>query len=131
MVPPTKPRVDCVSFLITKDDSILVEKRDNKRATDPNIIAIPGGHVNSNESLEEACQREMLEEVGLTCESCELVETIEHETPLETQVVHYYLCVDWFGEIESNEAEFVFWLPFSELSKLDYDFERRIVESLK
>jgi ADP-ribose pyrophosphatase YjhB (NUDIX family) len=31
------------------------------------VVVVPGGHVESGESLEEACKRELKEELGLEC----------------------------------------------------------------
>jgi mutator protein MutT len=124
------PKVNCVSFLITREDSILVEKRDLKKRIDPGIISFPGGHVSHGESLEEACRRELLEELGLTCESYRLFKAVKHRTPLEIQMVYYYLCENLSGELVSNEATDIFWLSKNEASRLYYDFERNIVNIL-
>ncbi len=124
------PKVNCVSFLITKEDSILVEKRDLNKRTDPGIISFPGGHVSQGESLEEACRRELYEELGLECESYRLFKAVKHRTPIEIQMVYYYLCEDLSGELLSNEAADVFWLSKNDSSRLYYDFEKNIVNLL-
>lgn len=109
----TLSKVDCISFIVTKDRNILVEKRDSRRRTDPNIIAIPGGHA--------------MMRARLICKSLKYLTVVEHYTPLEIQNVYYYLCEDWVGQVKSNEAEFVFWLPFEEIDKLHFEFERDII----
>lgn len=124
------PKVNCVSFLVTREDSILVEKRYLNKRTDPEIISFPGGHVSQGESLEEACRRRLFEKLGLECESYKLFKAVKHRTPLEIQMVYYYLCEDLSGELVSNEDADVFWLSKNESSRLYYDFERNIVNLL-
>ena len=36
---------ECVSFLLIQNEQILLEKRSKNKACDPNLIAIPGGHI--------------------------------------------------------------------------------------
>lgn len=126
----TPPKVNCVSFLITSKDSILVEKRNLNKETDPGIISFPGGHVKQGESLEEACRRVLHEDLRLECESIRLFKAVKHRTPLEIQMVYYYLCENMSGECAGEEASDVFWLSQNEASRLYYDFEANIVNLL-
>lgn len=60
--------VDIIIFTVTKGElQVLLIKRKN----DPfkNCLALPGGFVNENESLEAAAHRELLEETGVGDES--------------------------------------------------------------
>ncbi|MCJ7574007.1 NUDIX domain-containing protein, partial [Candidatus Bathyarchaeota archaeon] len=61
--------VECVALVILKNSKVLVEKRRSDRATDPGVVVVPGGHVKEHESLEEACSRELDEELDLKCSS--------------------------------------------------------------
>jgi|APSaa5957512622_1039677.scaffolds.fasta_scaffold74884_2 8-oxo-dGTP diphosphatase len=122
--------VEAVSFILISDSSILVEQRSLSKATDPGIISIPGGHVEPNESLEEACKREMFEELDLKGYQYTEIDIVEHVTPKEIQTIHYFKCNDWSGEIVVNEADIVFWLPFSKIDDIHYDFERKILQDI-
>ncbi len=58
---PTRPvTIDCVVF---SGDAVVLIKRGNEPFKDQ--YALPGGFVELNESVEEACRRETLEETGL------------------------------------------------------------------
>lgn len=57
---------ECVSFLLIEDGKILLEKRAEDKATDPGLIAIPGGHIESGESQLQTLFREMKEELDVT-----------------------------------------------------------------
>ncbi len=63
-----------------------------------------GGHVNSGETLDEAVEREMKEELGITmCEPKFLYRYI-HSNPYETELVYTYSYV-YDGEIQLNYDE--------------------------
>lgn len=53
-----------VLFALIKDNKILVEKRPVKGFNKP-LYLIPGGAINEMESLHDALQREMMEELGI------------------------------------------------------------------
>ena len=55
--------VDVVVGIILKKNKFLVEHRSPDEDVDPDIICLPGGHVEPNESKEEALRREMNEEI--------------------------------------------------------------------
>ena len=55
--------VDTVALIVLQDDTVLVERRGLHKATDPGVVVIPGGHVEEGESLEDACKRELKEEL--------------------------------------------------------------------
>lgn len=56
--------VDTVALIVEKEGRLLVERRKLTKETDPGKVAIPGGHVEGGESLEEACRRELKEELA-------------------------------------------------------------------
>jgi len=84
--------VDTVALVVEKDGRLLVERRKLSKETDPGKVAIPGGHVEDGESLEEACRRELYEELGLTCRGFNFIVSLPHRTGSEDQVVHYFSC---------------------------------------
>ena len=52
----------CVRVIVIKDDKILLGSTTNSRGT---IYKFPGGGVEGKETFEEACKKEVLEEVGV------------------------------------------------------------------
>jgi mutator protein MutT len=123
-------RVVAVSFIVMDGDRVSVERRSDHKKNDPGIVAIPGGHVDEGEGLEEACSRELLEELGLRCDSFTYIWSTPHCTPFEEQTIHYYLCVEWSGVPVCNEAEEVFWITARELEVLEYEIDREAVRKL-
>jgi 8-oxo-dGTP diphosphatase len=124
-----KDRVDVVALIILKDGKVLLENRKKDRKVDPSKIAIPGGHVEPGESLEQACRRELKEELGLECSGFLYVVSFPHDTVCEKQMVHYFSCEDWRGVPKCSEAETVFWTSVDNLKCLDFEIDRMAVRS--
>ncbi|MCG6295818.1 NUDIX hydrolase, partial [Vibrio vulnificus] len=61
-MPPVHP---CVSFLFIDQDKVLLEQRSKEKSCDPDMVAIPGGHMETGESQTETLLREIREEGGV------------------------------------------------------------------
>ncbi len=114
---------ECVSFLLVDNGKILLEKRAQNKETDPGLIAIPGGHIEVDETQREALKRELEEELDVTVKSSSYLCSLYHPTEIELQLLHYYLVTDWEGEITALEAESVDWYSI-ELAPLATDADR-------
>ncbi|WP_120510996.1 NUDIX hydrolase [Photobacterium salinisoli] len=99
---------DCVSFLLIRGEEVLLEKRKLTKVVDPGLMAIPGGHVEAGETLEQALHREVVEELTVTPIAYFPLCTLYHPTT-ELQRLHYYVVTDWTGELSAQEAEAVIW----------------------
>jgi 8-oxo-dGTP pyrophosphatase MutT (NUDIX family) len=67
-MPPTRhPRVGLAVFLVDDRGYVLIGKR--KGAHGSGTLALPGGHLEWNESFEECATRELLEETGVEIKS--------------------------------------------------------------
>ncbi|SJN59751.1 8-oxo-dGTP diphosphatase [Vibrio ruber DSM 16370] len=104
---------ECVSFLLVDDAQVLLEKRAKDKTCDPDIVAIPSGHIEVGESQKEALLREIQEELGVTPKSYHYLCSLYHPTT-ELQLLHYYVVSYWEGSISSFEAAEVFWCNLSE-----------------
>ncbi|ENM5841092.1 NUDIX domain-containing protein [Vibrio mimicus] len=107
------PIAECVSFLLIKEGTCLLERRSATKASDPNIIAIPGGHIEMGESQTQALQREVQEELGVEATGSVYLCSLYHPTEIELQLLHYYVVDEWQGEIVCHEADEVFWTPIA------------------
>ena len=120
--------VDAVSLIILRGDEVLVERRALHKATDPSIVVIPGGHVEEGETLEEACKRELKEELDLGCSEFRFLDRMLWKTPKEIQNVHYCICEGWSGVPKTLEADEIFFIKQSDFSPIDIEEERQILE---
>lgn len=100
---------ECVSFLLIKNDQILLEQRSPFKESDPGIIAIPGGHIEQGENQLDALYRELKEELAITPSSSTYLCSLYHPTNTELQLLHYYIVPEWEGQIQSLEADAVEW----------------------
>jgi len=120
---------DCVDGILVRRKKFLVEKRRDDDDANPGLIEIPGGHVNPDETLEDALRREMKEELGIDVEKAKLVQkSLYTASNGERQKIHYFHLEKWNGRIRSTEAERVYWE--SEIYNLGIIPDRRAVRKV-
>src|SRR5256712_13796034 len=101
---------DVVAGILMEKGKFLVEKRRVDDEADPGYIEIPGGHVDPDETLEDALRREMKEELGIDVEKAKLIQrSLYRATNGERQRIHYFHVGKWKGGIRTKEPERVFW----------------------
>jgi mutator protein MutT len=120
---------DVVDGILMDGKKLLLEKRRDDDDADPGFIEIPGGHVDKDETLEDALRREMREELGIDVEKAKLVQrSLYTATNGERQRIHYFHVERWNGKIVSKEAERVYWE--SDFSNLSIIPDRRAVRRI-
>lgn len=115
--------VECVAFILIKNNQILLEKRKTTNLVDPGLVAIPGGHCEANESLEDTLFREIKEELGITPLRFNYLCTLIHQSQ-ETEKINYFVVSKWDGDIQNNEADAIFWIDFKESYKIDIETDK-------
>lgn len=70
----------------------------------------PGGKIESGESLTQALQREIFEELHVAVDVGDLVATVEYDYPEFHMKMHCYFCAIQSGELEILEHEDYRWL---------------------
>lgn len=106
-----------VAAIILRDNKILL----TERRTYPFGLEIPVGHLEYNESLEQALKREVYEEVGLQVQSMTLLSQMEqpisycrYGSDVEEWVVYLAECnTDEF--ISNNEIESIVWIDLDKI----------------
>ncbi len=115
--------VECVAFMLVKDQKILAEKRKPTKHVVPGAVALPGGHLEHGESVEDALRRELDEELGLVAQDTHYVCTLLHRSQ-ECRKIHYFAMESWRGEMQNHEAEALLWIPLDALETFDLDVDR-------
>ena len=103
------------SAVFVKDGKVLFEKRRDDEDNYAGLWAIPGGHQEQGEAIEETLVREMQEELGVKVTKFKFLGIFKDIDPTSKMSYehHAFLCIEWEGEIkDTTEEEKVEW--FSE-----------------
>ena len=115
--------LECVAFMLVKDNHVMAEKRKLTKTLVPGAVALPGGHMEDDDHPEDALQRELLEELGILARRVVYVCTLLHRAE-EFRKIHYFAVENWEGAILNREAEALLWLSLDELHTLDLAIDR-------
>jgi len=119
---PDQPRV-AVGAIVFKDNRVLLIRRGKPPAE--NLWAIPGGRVEIGETLQEAAEREILEETAITIRAQVPVYTfdvIERDT--RDRIRFHYVIVDLTADYirgqprAGDDASAARWVSSDELTTL-------------
>jgi 8-oxo-dGTP diphosphatase len=114
--------VGVVVGILVKGAKFLVERRRWEETIDPGIVCLPAGHVEANESLEDALKREMMEELGIKVNGFKLVcKNFYVASNGEKQHAYCYLITDYEGTPVCKVAQEIFWENSIENLSLEID----------
>lgn len=90
---------ECVAAVIVEGQKILLGRRSAERAFYPDVWDVFGGHVEPQESCEQALLRELDEELGITPTAWAHIETLSEPDPEQHGEGRYifYLVSAWNG----------------------------------
>jgi 8-oxo-dGTP diphosphatase len=110
-----------VGAILLCDACVLLGKRAANRAFYPDVWDVFGGHVESDESLEQALVRELREELGITpIQFTEL--SLSHEGQADMHEYHLYHVTQWIGTPYNallEEHTEIRWFPIVETAQLE------------
>ncbi len=120
---PTNPRV-AVGAVVFKDERVLLIRRGQPPAE--NLWAIPGGGVKIGETLQEAAEREILEETGIQIQAAEPIYTFDViERDAAGKVRFHYVIVDLAADYvmgkpsPGDDAVGARWVSAGEIDSLE------------
>ncbi len=112
-------RVACAGAVVVHDGRLLVVRRGHEPGR--GLWSVPGGRVETGETIAQACVREVLEETGLAVEVGGLVGTVERSSPEgATYVIDDLECrvVGSSAATAGDDADDVRWVTREELEAL-------------
>ncbi len=127
-----------VGVILTRDNSLLLVKR--KYDPDAGYWAIPGGHLDLGERVENAAEREAYEETGFIVKVSKLAGIIDKIMYDDSGKVEYhYVLINYFVEqidgdqnqqpVPNSDALDAKFVPYDELK--DYTLTESLIELLK
>jgi 8-oxo-dGTP diphosphatase len=129
---------ECVGAVIVQHASILLGKRSAERDFYPNVWDVFGGHIEPGESHQQALERELLEELGISPTGSRYLESLIASGSTEDDRIecHLYVVTEWKGNpanrqpLEHSEIK---WFPLGEALQLDLAAPeyRRIIAGLQ
>ena len=97
-----------VGVLIDPDGRFLITSRPAGKVY-AGHWEFPGGKVEPGESVEQALQRELHEELGITIGAAQAWKTTLHDYPHALVRLHFCKVFDWRGAFEMREAQEMAW----------------------
>lgn len=129
--PAHKNRPFAIDGLIVQNKKVLFIKR--RKWPYENCWAIPGGHVDFDETIEEALKREVNEETNLLVTSYKLLGIYSKPSRSPTQAISAVYIVQTRGRPRAGDDAVDFkWFPLNKLPKnLAFDHKKIIKDYIK
>lgn len=111
---------DVVNGLLMRDRQLLLARRSGHRRFYADTWSFPGGHLESDETAEQALMRELVEEIGVIPEQFQRVAQISHHpAPDHAYKFHIFTVTKWQGNpmIRDNEHSQLLWMSLEEAIK--------------
>lgn len=94
-----------VHALFIKDNQILLSERKNTGWMD-GFYSVPAGHVDGNETIWAAMQREIFEETGLQISQQHQPSHVMHRIQTGNERIDYFFVIkNWISEPQNKEPE--------------------------
>ena len=121
--------------VVVRGDEVVVIVPTRRGAQGQRVLALPKGHVDPGESAEQAAEREVREEAGVTAELVRKLGDVRYFYQRDGQrifkLVHFFLFTYRSGDVadHDDEVEEARWIPLAEAARaLTYRGEREMIE---
>jgi len=128
-----RDRFETACGIFVKNNKVLLGKRPLSKDNYPGLWDIPAGHLEKDETVEQALFREMKEELGVEVSDFEkFISYEEIDLFSKRKYTHnIFIIKKWAGEITYfNEMDEFNWFSFNELKKLEKTFSNEMIEPL-
>ena len=113
-----------VAAFIVEQQRVLLGKRSPTRAFAPGIWDVFGGHTEAGESWEQTLQRELHEELGITPQTWEYMDTLTdaEDSKYGAAQFHFFLVAKWEGiptNMQPEEHTLIQWFSLDDVLQID------------
>ncbi len=108
-----------VAVIVNQNNEVCISLR-HKNAHQGGLWEFPGGKVEQDETIKQALNREIKEELNIDIKQSRPLITINHNYPDKVVCLHVHKVTLYQGEAAGLEGQRVKWLPFSHLSADDF-----------
>lgn len=124
------PIIRVVAAIIRRDGKLLITRRPGNVHLG-GLWEFPGGKVEDGESLEQALQREIAEEIGVRILVGSEYFQVEHHYPTRSVRLHFFDCTIVEGEPTQIEVAEMRWVTVMELPAFSFpEADRELIERL-
>ena len=121
-----------VHLILEKDNKYLLLRRYNTGYEDGNYSVV-AGHLDGNESVLKAMQREAFEEAGIQIseKDLQIVHVMHRKTPDRESIDYFLTCQNYTGKIQIMEPDKCDELAFYELNHLPNNIIPYVKQAIK
>jgi 8-oxo-dGTP diphosphatase len=106
--------IEVVAAVIREERKVLITQRLD-HVDLAGFWEFPGGKVKTGESLEDALEREIREELGIKIRVCDEFFTTVHQYPTNAVRLHFFNCTIVEGEAQPIEVADLRWIDAENL----------------
>lgn len=110
-----------VVSIFIENKKLLMDKRSGSKKVYANFLMCPSGHIENNESFEDAIKREMKEELNIEVKKSKYLFAIDDLDPFsKLKFRHNFILIESYtGKIKaSRESKGLVWMSYEELMKI-------------
>ena len=131
--------VPAAYVFLRRNESVLLQLRQNTGYRDGYWAAAAAGHVEADESVLEAAVREAREELGIELPPttsqplCAMHRTHGNHRPVDERVDFFFSCTTWQGEprvVEPEKSGGLTWFALADLPDNVVPHERVVLDAL-
>ncbi len=115
----TTPLQVAVGVIKNDKQQVLIAKRPEDKAHG-GCWEFPGGKIANTESIVQALDRELQEELGLSVASSRPLKSFAYRYPSYSVVLHVHLVYAWTGRPTGKEGQLIEWVDVAQLSNYEF-----------